>query len=153
MELKQIYNHGIMVMIVGIVGGIVFSSYFALGRMPPNYIKDFNPIIVLLIFILTGAIGAYIVREKRNLFYSLFFSAIAGGVAGIISAIGMAIVQAINYPPENIMSIGSLQYYVLLYGFWIIAVGVFSLLIGIVGGIIYIVFVRLFKMIKRSSHT
>ena len=137
--------------IIGALGGIIYTIYYALKQFPPYYIPSLFPLGDVLLFVLIGMIGAYMVRARKNIIQLTAYGALASAIAGAISAVTVAVLHAIYYPPEAITSLGSLPYYALLYGYWLVTIGIAALILGAIGGVIYWIVARLLRTIKQLS--
>lgn len=136
---------------VSIVGGIIYTIYYALKQFPPYYLPSLYPLGDVLLFVLIGMIGAYVVTGKKTFLRLITYGALTGAIAGSISAILLAILHAIDYPPEAITSLGSIPYYAVLYGYWLLTFGITTLVLGVVGAIIYWIVTKLVRMTSRPE--
>jgi hypothetical protein len=128
--------------IVGIIGGIVFFIYYALGQRPPNYITPLNPVGVLLFFLVIGAMGAFAAGEWKKAANAATYGAWAGAITGALASVTLIIlhnyVKYIDSPSINFSALpGEFLYYVVTGGILTAMIAVVTLALGAVGAFVF----------------
>jgi hypothetical protein len=128
--------------IVGVIGGIAFFVYYAMGQRPPNYIAPLNPVGVLLFFLAIGAMGAFAAGEWKKAFRAVRYGAWAGAITGAMASVTLIILHNYANPIQgsavNFSTLFGFSLYYLVFGAMLtVMIAAVTLALGAAGAFVF----------------
>jgi hypothetical protein len=128
--------------LIGVIGGITYSGYYALKQFPPYYLPSLFPLGEFLFFLLIGAMGAFAAGEFNKATRAARYGAWAGVTAGVMLSVILIILHnyakhingsGIDFSPL----LGYLEYYVVVGGMLTAMIAAVTLALGAAGAFVF----------------